>query len=87
MFGFSLTKIIFTIVAIVAAWKAFQYFTRQNAHQAAPQAAPQSGGRKDRGDQNAASGGVEDMVKCSVCGTYTARGAKSCGQTGCPFRG
>lgn len=28
---------------------------------------------------------VEDMVKCKVCGAFTARDAKSCGKPSCPF--
>jgi hypothetical protein len=28
---------------------------------------------------------VADMVKCKVCGTFTAAGSKSCGKAGCPF--
>ena len=28
---------------------------------------------------------VEDMVKCKVCGAFTARNAKSCGKPGCPY--
>jgi hypothetical protein len=28
---------------------------------------------------------VADMVKCKVCGIFTASGSKSCGKAGCPF--
>jgi hypothetical protein len=28
---------------------------------------------------------VADMVKCKVCGTFTAADGKTCGKAGCPF--
>ena len=78
------TKIIFTILVVAAVWFAFRTFTRmadqreKRAKVDANRANPASGGVPD---------GVEDMVKCSLCGSYVTRGAKSCGKEGCPFRG
>ncbi len=43
-----------------------------------PRQAPRSAGR-------GGAKGVEDLAKCSVCGTYVpATGAKPCGRGNCP---
>lgn len=82
------TKIIFTILLVAVVWFAFRAYTRM-ADQREKRA------KMDSSRANSASGGVpegvsegvEDMVKCSLCGSYVTRGAKSCGKDGCPFRG
>jgi len=80
MFGFSLIKVIFTVAVVVAVWQLFKYLGRLQDE------------REDRinlGSTNGDAGadGVEDMVLCEVCGSYVARGSKSCGKEGCPFKG
>jgi len=75
-----LTKLIFTVVVVFLAWKAFSVFARLQVE------------RKTRADQDleseaGRSSGVEDMVECEVCNTFTPRGSKSCGKAGCPFKG
>jgi cbb3-type cytochrome oxidase subunit 3 len=74
------TKIIFTILVVTVVWFAFRTFTRM-ADQREKRA------KMDANRANPASDGVEDMVKCSLCGSYVTRGAQSCGKEGCPFRG
>jgi len=85
MFGFSLTKIVFTAVVVFVVWNAFKYFTRlqdTRKRNARVQGRDKpSGGVKPTPDK----GGVEDMVECKVCGAYVARGAKPCGRGDCPF--
>lgn len=86
MFGFSLTKILFTLIVAFAAWQAFKVFTRlqdRRAHALARNAAANASAAASPTQTE----GVEDMVKCSACGAYAARGAKSCGRGDCPFRG
>lgn len=78
------TKIIFTILLVVVVWFVFRAYTRM-ADQREKRA------QMDRSHASSAPGGgpegVEDMVQCSLCGSYVTRGAKSCGKDGCPFRG
>lgn len=88
MFGFSITKLVFTIVIVVVVWQAFKYFTRlsdqrENRARMADKKGPKTRGR----EADAPPPGVEDMVECSVCNSYVARGSQSCGKEGCPFRG
>lgn len=88
MFGFSFTKVIFTAAVVFAVWQAFKYFTRLSEQR--EERARVNKNRASSARANAASpppDGVEDMVKCSVCDSYVARGSKSCGKDGCPFRG
>lgn len=84
MLGFSITKLVFTIVVVVVVWQAFKYFTRLS-DQRADRARMSE--KKSKKGADAPPPGVEDMVKCSVCDSYVARGAQSCGKEGCPFRG
>lgn len=91
MFGFSLTKIVFTALVVFAVWKAFSYFTRmqdqrdRNARMKGRNA--KSEGPTANAPHHDKHDGIEDMVECKVCGAYVARGAKSCGQETCPFQG
>jgi len=78
------TKIIFTIIIVIAAWQGFKYFARlqdQRAKRAS------MADKRAKSASNSTPDGVEDMVQCSVCEAYVARGSKSCGKDGCPFRG
>lgn len=74
------TKIIFTILIVIAVWQGFKVFSRLQQQR-------EKRAKMDRDRANPVPEGVEDMVKCSLCGTYVARGSKSCGKDGCPFRG
>lgn len=88
MFGFSITKLVFTIVIVVVVWQAFKYFTRLSDQR--EDRARMNGGKSQKSKGRAddpAPPGVEDMVKCSVCDSYVARGSQPCGKEGCPFRG
>ena len=80
MFGFSLTKLIFTVIVVFAVWQGFKYFTRLSEQR-------EKRAKMADKDTNTTPTGVEDMVKCSLCDAYVARGSKSCGKDGCPFRG
>ena len=74
------TKVIFTILIVIAAWQGFKLFARLQDQRDKRNA-------MDRKDAQSPPPGVEDMVKCSVCEAYVARGSRSCGQDRCPFRG
>lgn len=74
------TKIIFTIIVVIVVWQGFKYFSRlQDQREKRAKMADK--------DTKSPPPGVEDMVKCSLCEAYVARGSHSCGKDGCPFRG
>ena len=88
MFGFSITKLVFTIVIVVVVWQAFKYFTRlSDQREDRARMADKKANKNTGRGADASPPGVEDMVKCSVCDSYVARGSQSCGKEGCPFRG
>ena len=92
MFGFSLPKLIFTILVVVVVFYGFKAVTRlQERRQAsgggddAPRGGTQASARSAAKRE---SYGSEDMIACSVCGTYVAAsGARSCGRGDCPYPG
>jgi len=82
MFGLpSLGKLLVLVAIISAIWFAFRLLGQidRNRREAARRDKEQA--RVDRTQSRQ----VDDMVKCEVCGTFTARGSKSCGKAGCPF--
>jgi len=92
MFGFSLTKLLFTIVAVMAVWHGFKLFARfqEERFENRNKVRKRSGPAASRGTANARPAAEEfdseEMVKCPVCETYvSANAAVSCGRTGCPY--
>ena len=88
MFGFSPGKILFTIVVIVVVLAVFKFMGRMSegaSGSARPKATPKSKpARKAEADK--AAEGIEDMVQCSVCGSYVAAAsARNCGRDNCPY--
>ena len=84
MFGFSLPKLIFTVLVVVVVFygfKAISQLQERREKQVADRASA-------RGTDAAAkrSAGVEDMVACATCGTFVpTRSARSCGRGDCPY--
>lgn len=82
MFGFpSPTKLLVLVAIISALVFAYRFvgYLERNRRDAQRR-------EKERGrTQPKASRQVADLVKCKVCGTFTAAGSKSCGKAGCPF--
>jgi len=96
MFGFSLTKLIFTVAIVYVVWKAFSHFTRmqdqrENKPRVKPRdnpgARPRAANPQEPQPGPSGPGAVEDMVECRVCGAYVAQGAQSCGKDNCPYTG
>ncbi|MCP5366594.1 MAG: hypothetical protein H6906_03665 [Hyphomicrobiales bacterium] len=93
MFGLSLTKILFTLLAVAAIWYAFKWLNRvQDNRDARPGGRVKGGARPRPARGTSASANddpdVEDMVACPVCGDFvTARGARACGRGDCPYPG
>ena len=83
MLGFSLSKLVVLAAIIALVWYGFKWVGRVNRLREEREARAGAAGAKveDGGGQ-----GVEDMVKCEVCGTFVAaRGARHCGREGCPY--
>lgn len=74
------TKIIFTIIVVIAAWQGFKIFARLQDQR-------EKRAKMDQKSSDQPPEGVEDMVQCSKCDAYVARAAKSCGKDGCPLKG
>ena len=76
MFGFSLTKLLFTAAIIAAVWYAFKFVGRLNA------------GEKDDGKEKVksrpAKKSVEDLVQCPVCETFVQADSGACERADCP---
>ena len=78
--GLSLTKILFTILVIVAVWRAFALLNRlqERQRQQAVEASQQARERSRGGRTSSSPSGVVDMVQCPDCGAYVPRG-RACG--------
>lgn len=92
MFGFSLTKLLFTAAAIIVVWYGFKWFSRlqdqraEVARQDEKLRRPAAASAKEPPRHPAA--GAEEMVRCDACGTFVAQGAaRNCGRGDCPFPG
>lgn len=83
MFGFSLTKLVFTIIAIAIVWQGFKWLGRMNER---PGRGSVSGKKENKATtSDKADAKVEELVKCKTCETFVAADAKSCGKDDCPF--
>ncbi len=81
MFGFSLTKLLFTVAVIAAIWYGYKWIGRIKSMRAA---GDKLGGNRPRSGPAA----VEDMIRCPVCDSFVAApAATSCGREDCPYRG
>jgi hypothetical protein len=82
MFGFpSPTKLLVLVAIISALWFGLRLLSQIDRSR-------REAARKEKEQprvQPQQSRKVADMVKCKVCGIFTAAGSKSCGKTGCPF--
>jgi hypothetical protein len=82
MFGLpSLPKLLVLVAIISAIWFGFRLLGQidRNRRDAARREKEQGRMQPKQARQ------VADMVKCKVCGTFSAAGSKSCGKAGCPF--
>ncbi len=79
MFGFSLPKLLVIVAVIAVVWYAFKFIGRRNQVGATAKTPRRSTGKKSR-DQ------IEDLVQCTVCGTYVQSGGATCVREDCPYR-
>lgn len=95
MFGFSLTKLLFTAAAIALVWYGFKWIGRmQQQKELQAKENARKATRQGRGDPLGQGGGaapevqdVEDMVKCKACGVFMPANSRSCGRSDCPYPG
>ena len=78
MLGFSFPKLLLLALIIAVIWYGFKMFSRGK-----DLANPRGPGGKDKVKQDKMPDSV-DMVQCSVCGDYVAKGAAACGKDNCP---
>jgi uncharacterized protein len=83
MFGFSLTKLIVLVAAILAVWYGFKYVSRlQYQREERARLRDEINRRESVGRATEA----EDMAACPSCKAYVpAKGARNCGRPDCPF--
>lgn len=80
MFGFSPTKLLFTVLVIAAIWYGFKWLNRNTGGDLTNR-----GGDKGATPSRPGDDVVEDMVRCEVCGDFMPSGrTKSCGRADCP---
>jgi uncharacterized protein len=82
MFGIpSLGKLLVLVAIISAIWFGFRLLGQieRQRRETAKREKEQAQVQRTKSRQ------VDDMVKCEVCGIFTARSSKSCGKPGCPF--
>lgn len=76
MFGFSLSKLLFTILVIAGVWRVFKFLqAREPRQRPVATGGPRRWGRRQRPAQQAV-----DLVPCPKCGAYVPPG------TDCPSR-
>lgn len=89
MLGFSFSKILFTILMIMAVWWVYKQINRIGDDSGKPKARvkPGRGQARDAEPQEAQT--VEDLTACPACGAYAAAGSNpGCGRPAkdCPMQ-
>jgi len=77
--GLSLTKILFTILVVVAVWKGFRLLKRLQEQRAERARRPAPARRTAAATHRPASPPFEDALEldpCPLCGTYVPRGTR-----------
>ncbi len=91
MFGFSIQKLIFTVLVVVVVWYVFKMIGRLDERKKAQVNARGGSGKKPAeapGARSGSGGDAEDMLACPRCGTYVSRANPSaCGRSDCPYPG
>ena len=86
MFGFSIQKLLFTVLVIVIVWYGFKWLARLQDRRENKVAERRR--RAGRGRRPDTSADVEDLTECVLCGIYVAAPrARSCGREDCPYPG
>lgn len=83
MLGFSISKVLFTVIIVAAVIYGWKWMNRVQLRQ-------REEARRFREEERRPRPAVEavDMTRCRTCGDYVpAKGAKSCGRSDCPYPG
>ena len=83
MFGFSITKLLFTAAVIAAVWYGFKMLTRLGDRKS--ERISRGGNKASKKSAKAANAASEDMVECAVCGIFVSAAAGSCERSDCPY--
>jgi hypothetical protein len=87
MFGFSPTKLIFTIAIVAAVWYGFKFLGRMSEKKEATKTPTGNSNRSNDAAPSSDPAAVE-MIQCKTCGDYVASSnARSCGREDCPYPG
>jgi uncharacterized protein len=85
MFGFSLTKLLFTAAVIALIWYGFKWVGRVQTRREAEERARLREGKSPAADSRAGAS-AHDMVKCAVCGDFVSPEAtRGCDRPNCPY--
>jgi len=91
MFGFSITKLLFTIAAVVGVWYVFKWAGRMQVRQ---QEQTRDKIRREQAKTEAdetrrqRADAAEDMIKCPTCEEFIPSSAtRNCGKADCPYPG
>ena len=90
MFGFSLTKLLFTVVVIVAVWYGFKWVGRMQSQRSRPPRAMRRRPARRSAEtiHHEPANDTQDMVQCPTCGDFVpGRGMRNCGRENCPYPG
>ena len=89
MFGFSISKLLVTILLMMAVWYGFKLISkgdRAGDQKMADKSGPSGSARKTFIPVKDVETDAEDLVQCEVCKSYVAaNGARNCGQENCPY--
>jgi uncharacterized protein len=84
MFGFSLPKLLFTILVVVVVIYGFKAISRLQERRERAVGDTRTRRRGGAGARQRLD--AEDMVACAVCGVFvSAGGARRCGRSDCPY--
>jgi hypothetical protein len=92
MLGFSLSKILFTAVMIMAVWWVYRQINRLTGGETRPKARvdkARKAAENVAAARAASADGVEDLTACPTCGAYVAAGLNpGCGRAAkdCPMQ-
>lgn len=87
MFGFSFSKVVLTILVIVAVWYGYKLLRRmQVRREAVAEHVRVRRHEATRPRNPEPPSQTEETVECRICGAFVAaRSAVACGRSDCPF--
>jgi len=88
MLGLGFAKLIVLVLAAVGGWYLFRMLGGPSVpRRGAPSGPAPQARERDAGARSGRAIEAQDMVRCTLCGTYVAaEGAKPCDNAACPWR-